>query len=238
MRKASFAILGMLLLGAFPAPASAGGVILDLRHDFYLAGEVVSGRSGVWLKSSMGRLEDGPYFVYLSEMTKRIPPPLPRGSLNVAPLDVEPRPTGQYGDASFEFVLPQVEPGRYWLTFCNDPCTKPLGDLMGAELIVAADVEDGRMRTMKDMLSARIRSVRVRLNSIVLGHRPESLRGRIGAVERDLISLDGRVDELLAAAARPEPSERDSPSSLAPLFAFVVPAALLGIVLGRRSRPS
>ncbi|MDQ3952985.1 MAG: hypothetical protein M3279_08500, partial [Actinomycetota bacterium] len=132
--------------------------------------------------------------------------------------------------------LPSLPPGRYFLSTCNDPCKLSLGDLMATELIVAASEDDGEMSILRDRLSWRIRSLRILVTNRVLGGRPESLRGRIAALEREFVALSEEVSDLRAAGAREEkrPPEDGSTSSLPSLLAFVVPAALLGLVFGRR----
>lgn len=227
----------LLLAVSVPAPARAGGALLDFDQDFYVPGDVVRAHSSVWLKSAEGRLDDGPYFAYLSHQSGEFPPPLPPEALRVAPVEVVPRPETEHGDAYVEFALPEVEPGTYWLTLCNDPCKLQLGDIMATELVVASDAAEGRMVMAVDRLSARLRTLRILVSNRVLGHRAESLRGRVTALERDVTSLTRAVEDLrsVAAAAEEKPAE-DASSSLPPLLAFLVPAALLGVLAGRHYR--
>lgn len=232
-------LAGLLLVLTLPSPAAAGGALWELNQEFYLPGDVVRAESGVWLESGMGRLEDGPFHAYLSEVGKRMPPPLPPDALRVAPVVVEPLRGTEHGDASVEFELPSVPPGRYYLSTCNDPCKLPLGDIMATELIVAASEADGQVAVLAGRFSARVRTLRILLFNRVLGHRAESLQGRVAALEREFVALSEEVADLRAAAARREARpEPDSSSSLAPLLAFVIPAALLGVVLGRRHKSS
>lgn len=238
MRKVTTIVVAGVFLALVSAPAHAGGALLDFDREFYVPGDVVQAHSGVWLKSSMGRLEDGPYFAYLSELTEDMPPPLPPGTLRVASVEVVPRPTGEHGDASFEFTLPAVEPGRYWVTVCNDPCKITLGDIMPTPLLVAGNEEEGRLAVVTDRLSTRIRGVRFLVNNRVLGHRGDSLRARITALERDMDHLLTDLHELRAAAERRPAPVEDETSSLPQLLAFVVPAAVLGMLVARRPRRS
>lgn len=233
-RTSSLVAALLLVVGA--APAHAGGALLDLNQDYFVPGDIVRAHSSVWLKSSMGRLEDGPYFAYLSRQAKGIPPPFPEDALRVAPVVVEPRPTGEHGDASVEFALPRVVPGRYWLTICNDPCTITLGDLMPTELLVAGSAADGPLVMLRERLLDRIRALRILLGSRVLDARPDSLRGRIISLERDVTRLIADVDALKSAArtAPRDPGRADS-DAVPVVLALVVPAAALGLLLGRRS---
>lgn len=237
MRKTWVAVVAVLLSAAVPAPARAGGAVLDLNQDFFLPGDSVRAFDAVWLKSSMGRLEDGPYFAFLSRIAPRMPPPLPRDALRVARVEVAPWPDDRWGDASVEFVMPPVEPGRYWLTVCNRRCSTTLGDLVSAELLVAEDADAGRFAVLREELSGRIDGIQYQLRDRVLGHRAESLRSRVMALERDVERLAAELDQVRAEGAAHEPAPvEDESSALTPLLAFVVPAALAGAFLGRRSR--
>lgn len=237
MQKLSVPVVVLLLAVAFSSPARAGGAQLDFDQEFYVPGDVVSAHSSVWLRSAQGRLEDGPYFAYLHEAAADYPPPLPETALRVAPVHVVERPTGEHGDASTEFVMPDVAPGRYALTLCNDPCAKLLGDIMPTDFIVAADDAEGRLALVRDRLSDRIRRFRILLGSRVLGARAESLRGRVISLERDVTRLMADVDELKSAArTAPRDRARSDGDAVPEALAFVVPAAALGLVVGRRLR--
>jgi hypothetical protein len=237
MAKRALCVAFLLSFVLPVAPARAGGALLDFDREFYVSGDVVRARSVVWLKSALGRLEDGPYFAYLHEPAPDYPPPLPPNALRVAPVDVEPRATGETGVASVEFVLPPLGPGGYRLTLCNSPCTKTLGDVMSTELIVAASEGEGELTVAQRRLSVRLRALRVRVHNRVLGAHPPSLLGRVTALERDVRDLAARMDALAAGVRAPAPSPSGAGSAALPaLHAFVVPAAALGVVFARRSR--
>lgn len=240
MRRSWATVLMVLVLGAGAAPAHAGGAVLDFDREFYVPGDVVHASSGVWLKSARGRLEDGPYFGFVSKFTglESMPSPLPHHALKVAPADVRPRPGDDtYGDVSVEFVLPDLDPGKYWLTICNDPCKLQLGDVMPSIMTVASDETEGRFMTTADDLAERIRTLRYEMSNRVFGHRADSIRSRLTALERDTARLEAEVDALKASTRREAaPADDETTSSLPSLLAFVVPAALAGILLGRRSR--
>jgi hypothetical protein len=238
MRKVTVIVVAGVFLALAAAPAQAGGALLDFDQEFYVPGGTVRAQSGVWLKSSMGRLEDGPYFAYLSELTEDMPPPLPSDALRVASVEIVPRPTGEHGDASFEFTLPDVESGRYWVTVCNDPCRITLGDIMPTPLLVVADEDEGRIAVVRDRLSNRIRGLRIVVNNRVFGHRADSLRSRVTALERDMDHLLADLHEVRAAVERRPAPRKDETSSLPQLLAFVVPAAVLGMLVARRPRRS
>lgn len=237
MRKLWPQVVGVALVIAVAGPARAGGALLDFDQDFYVAGDEVRASSVVWLRSSLGRMEDGPYFAYLHEAVPDYPPPLPDNALRVAPVEIVERPTGEHGDASAEFVMPPVAPGRYLLTFCNDPCTKTLGDIMSTEVVVASSESEGGILMVQDQLRFRLRSLHARVKTHVLGPEARSLESRVEALEKKVDRLVAEVDELRTDTARPSPApSADSSSSLPSLLAFLLPAAALGVVMGRRSR--
>lgn len=231
MRRICSAIVGALLVVVAGVPAGAGGALLDFDREFYVPGDVVHASSGVWLKSARGRLEHGPYFAYVSRYTglDSMPSPAPADAQRVAEARIEPR-DHRYGDVYVEFPLPDLEPGKYWVTICNDPCKLQLGDVMPTTMTVVEDDVEGR---------AVVATERVRLALRSLQHRmPDGLRARLKKVEAEVERLGAEVEELRADAARPaeEPPPDEESSALPPLLAFVVPAAVAGILLGRRSR--
>jgi hypothetical protein len=239
MRRVWSTVAGMLVLVAGVAPARAGGALLDFDREFYVPGDVVHASSGVWLKSSNGRLDDGPYFAYLSRYAglDGMPPPLPPDALRVTSAEVAPRSGDDaYGDVSVEFVLPELEPGRYWVTLCDEPCELLLGDVMPTLTTVAADEAEGRLATAMGRLADRLRTLRITIGNRVFGHRGDSIRSRLTAVERDVARIEAEIEQLGAATPEPEPAPEERSSALPPLLAFVVPAALAGVLLGRRSR--
>jgi hypothetical protein len=240
VRRLLAVVGGLVFVVAAASPAHAGGALLDFDREFYVPGDVVHASSGVWLESAQGRLEDGPYFAYLSRYRglDDMPPPLPEDAVRVATADVRPRPADHtYGDVTIEFVLPDVEPGRYWVTTCNEGCRLTLGDVMPTIMTVAADDAEGRIVTATERLSHRIRALRIMLSNRVFGHRADSLRNRITALERDVARLEGETVELNAAVERlSRPVPEEGSSALGPVLAFVIPAAVAGAVVGRRSR--
>lgn len=242
MRRRWSTVVGIVLLVSLPLPARAGGALLSFDRDFYVPGDAVHAESGVWLESSMGRLEDGPYFAYVSTFTglEKMPPPLPHDAIRVASVEVVPRPSGEHGVASVDFVLPRLEPGRYWLTICDEGCSITLGDILPTPMLVAADDEDGRLRALEQELSEDVRDVRIELRTLVLGHHPDALRQRVTAVERDVRRLAAEVNHLnaLVGDGPVQSAREDRSSGLSPLLAFVVPAAVAGALFGRRTRAS
>lgn len=237
MRKVSAQLVALLLLAMTTGPAHAGGAVLELDEEFYVPGDLVRAYGTVWLESSMGRLEDGPYFAYLSRVVPRMPPPLPRDAVRVGRVRIAPRSDGRHGDVSVEFLLPRMDAGRYWLTVCDRPCSITLGDLVATELIVAADADAGRIAVLRETLSERIEGLQIQLRDRVFGYRAESLRSRITALERDVTRLSAEMRGLEdALEARPRPSGERRSSALPSLLAFVIPGAAAGFLIARRGR--
>ncbi len=228
------AAIGCALLTALPVPAAAGGAFLALNEDFYVAGDVIRGKTMTWLKSTYGNghLDDGPYHAYLVRRHEMpMLPPLPPDAIPVGPVHVDPRGNGRYGMATVEFTLPDLPPGRYWIAHCNDPCTETLGDLMATPLEVSSNATEAKLLTITERLDLRVRSLKARIANRILGARRTTLGSRLAALEEEVAELRAAVE------ARPvEPAkERSRSSSVTPLLAFVLPAAALGVVLGRRS---
>jgi hypothetical protein len=60
-------------------------------------------------------------------------------------------------EASVRFVVPDVRPGRYTVSLCNDPCRSAfVGDLMGAWIFVADSAEQARMNTLEARIEERL----------------------------------------------------------------------------------
>ena len=224
----------VIVMGAAPS-ASAGGAMFDLPKEFYVPGEVLRADTGVWLKSPGGRLDDGPYFAYVSPVNGRRGPRAPDDPVVTAPIHVEPRGDERYGTATVSFTVPDVPPGRYWISNCNDPCTTSLGDLVPTDFTIASDASEARLLTITTRLEERLEMLRYRVASRVLGNRRVALARRVHSLEQTLAGLE---EEIAGLDRRPSQASSDTErsSSLGPLLAFVLPAAILGAVFGRRTR--
>ncbi len=132
------ALLTIHALGA-AAPAMAGGSYLYPVRDRYEVGDVVT-LVGYTSGGQLGQAHDGPFLAYL--VTEENPlwatRKLPAGSVPLGPLNAE-----QWGPAlrvSLSFPLPRhLAPAMYTVTYCNDPCTTGLGDLIGGTVAVGVD---------------------------------------------------------------------------------------------------
>jgi hypothetical protein len=134
---------GVVLLGllAGAVPARAGGSWLYPVADRYEPGDVATlvGYAG---PGQQGWLEDGPFYAYLEPAAGDRPPSAQDGGQPLGPLTVEP--TGRAGwealRITLSFRLPiDLAAGSYQVMYCNDPCAKGLGDLVGAMVDVGVD---------------------------------------------------------------------------------------------------
>lgn len=214
IKATTTAVLVALLLGSLWAPtAAAGGAHLDFEQEYYMPGDTVRAQGVVWVKPDrrvLGSIEDGPFYAYLKPHGKLLP---------VATLQIEPWPKGQHGDVSVEFVLPQLDPGYYWLHYCNASCKKPLGDLMTGQLNVVADKSEARVLDLSLRISEELGRVKARSRSAA---RSNEKRTTLLVNE-----LEARVVELEDAIEALKEPERRSDSSLP-----IIPAGLVAIPLG------
>jgi hypothetical protein len=123
------------------APAGASGSWLEPNWVRVEAGDRIS-LSGDVSPGQLGWVEDGPYFAYLSGATYGITidegiggnqTDVPLGELSIDT-------TAGGARVAVTFSLPDdAPPGEYWVNFCNDPCQKGFGDLIGSILYVGMD---------------------------------------------------------------------------------------------------
>jgi hypothetical protein len=138
-------------------PAAAGGAHFSFEQEGYRPGDLAVGRTGVsWGHNErLGDPTDGPYFAYLvppgasTQYFDGGAPIVPREAIKVAEVAIQNEPIEQFPGfvvgphgASIEFVVPDLAPGSYFVTHCNDPCTTQLGDIIGGqlEIVAAGDV--------------------------------------------------------------------------------------------------
>jgi hypothetical protein len=121
------------------APASAGGSHLMPVRDRYEVGETAT-LVGYTSGGQLGWLPDGPFYAYLvaGDATLWSDHRLPIDNVALGPLSVEAK--GRTLRASISFPVPDhLVPGLYTVTYCSDPCTTGLGDLIGGLLAVGVD---------------------------------------------------------------------------------------------------
>ncbi|MGH9279529.1 MAG: hypothetical protein ACRD12_15685, partial [Acidimicrobiales bacterium] len=132
------ALLGIHVLGA-AAPALAGGTHLYPVRERYEVGEVAT-LVGYTSGGALGWVQDGPFLAYLiagdtpAWADRRLPP----DSIPLGPLNLEAR--GRSVRVSLSFRVPDLSAaGVYTITYCNDPCTTGLGDLIGGSVAIGVD---------------------------------------------------------------------------------------------------
>ena len=242
MKRATAAIAcSFVWVISTPAGASAGGgenwFWDGQRYDrvAYAPGETVHGTVEVWIKSRYsGRPEHGPWYAYLvrdegDDMP--FPPPLPKAAQLLGEVTLDPyERTDSYAVARVTFTMPDVPAGdRYAVVHCNDPCTKPLGDLFSTQIEVVESAVEGRLLRRINQLEDRSFNFRERENARFL-----RMQGRFTHIERNAARLEEELrNELerldaLVAQAEDEPNPLQGPAlSLVALTGLVGLGALL-----------
>jgi len=206
------------LLAINMSTASAGGGRWNF-DDAYVVGQRVTVTEPVWIKPDgryLGGIDDGPFSAYLvrgSADDYHIP--LPADAIGLGPVLIEPRHQSEHGDVTLDFLVPAVEPGDYVVALCNDPCRKPLGDMLPTAITIAGDDAEARLlgrikrlelklfnsRTLMRPLARRIArdaaaETRHEMEALVkaLTKRVASAEERIDALERSLDSKLSSTD--------------------------------------------
>jgi hypothetical protein len=121
------------------APAAAGGSHMSPVRDRYEPGDVAT-LVGYTSGGQLGWIQDGPFYAYLvaGDVTLWSDRRLPLDHVGLGPLTVQAR--GRALRVSITFPVPDhFAPGLYTVTYCNDPCTSGLGDLIGGSVAVSVD---------------------------------------------------------------------------------------------------
>lgn len=241
-RIAPFVLVALLLLPA--APANAGGSVMEPGRRGYGVGETATFRGSFSMSGSYeGRLSDGPYVAYLApveiydvdhQRAIRI------GEIRMVRSDV-------WGViASIAFTVPSVPTGRYYLTYCNEPCTvNGIGDLMGGgAFYVAPTRQEALVRARVDSLTWRLADARQdgrreERQAAERLERSEATHARELALAREeTATLEARIAELRAASARYE--EPMVAGWAVVIAAIVVAVGILAaaVIVRRRHEPS
>ena len=139
-RVAALVLTVGALVVATGSPALAGGAALDFDREWYQPGDVARASTDVSYLDWEGRAEDGPFHAYLEPISNQTEPHADWGriapdAIPLGQLTVEAR-SAAGASVSIEFTVPDVPAGGYSVTYCNDPCTAWLGDLVGGWLWV------------------------------------------------------------------------------------------------------
>lgn len=150
--------LFLVLLSVNPAAAGGGGSTFDFSRRSFAPGQTVVGATqfsdGV---EGQGRVADGPYFAYLVRGEAFIEPPnVPHDAIRLGRVKMHLSGDGPW-EASIRFVVPDVRPGTYTVSLCNDPCRNAfVGDLMGAWISVAATAEQAMVQNLEARIEERV----------------------------------------------------------------------------------
>lgn len=215
-------------------PASAKGSWFEPENLYQAAGNRVSLRTIFGSGAYEGRVSDGPYFAYLVPGFRWFERPgsVPDYALPLGPITIRPA-TGNFccWVAALIFTVPDVKPGRYSITYCNDPCTVDgLGDFDGGTFWIAETREDAALLSRLDRLehqADRLRDVRAELRRVEA--RPEAARVRYDQLVGGLRAA--RPDDEPSAIETTEPAARPVPS-----WAVVAGVAVLGAGVWFRRR--
>ncbi len=140
----SCAVLGTI-------PAHAGGAWLHFDRTSYAPGDTATAVSciGYEHNADLGGPQDGPYYAYLARGDQQSSfadgLPVTAGASRLGEVAFRTGPVREPGSdvlcgphhATTTFRVPDLAPGDHQLLVCNDPCRKPMADLLGGTLTVS-----------------------------------------------------------------------------------------------------
>ena len=203
------------------APASAGGSRLSPVRDRYELGQVAT-LVGYTSGGQLGWLQDGPFYGYLvaDETTLWSDHRLPVDHVALGPLSVQPR--GRALRVSISFPVPNdVSPGLYNVTYCNDPCTTGLGDLIGGFLAVGVDAP---RQVQREWFLDEPEIANLAADAILTGpgYRVTAGDVRAGRVAEPPASAPGS-GRVPATDDRPAPPQAEPQAQVPPVVTTVLP---------------
>lgn len=185
----------LALLTLIPELAGAGGSVFQFDQQYYVPGDVASGRTTVYFadaKAASDGIREGPFYAYL------VPPGRDIGSLRI-PADailigtvsfIANKHARNLRSARVRFVVPHLKPGSYGVSMCNRPCrTTFVGDLIGGWISIVATREEARLRALEDRVYERLQSQ----TSEITGGLDERLIGLEEAQNRLRFESQARV---------------------------------------------
>jgi hypothetical protein len=218
-----------------PQPGTAGGSWLETPRRYLVVGEEVTARGTFGPGTNEGEVSDGPFHAYLLPGNRWLDAgPIPPEAVPIGPMSI----TAAEGSVccwlgTVTFTVPDVPPGRYTISYCNDPCTvNGIGDLIGGSVQIATTREEARLGAEVDRLREQIGILRARAD------RGQSLEAALEATREARDRLRERIEALRDAPAPVTEPGADDRSSF-PWWAGVLMAAvafLAGAVLARRRR--
>lgn len=216
-----------------PQPAEAGGSWLETERQYYTVGDHVVARGTFGRGSLEGRVSDGPFYAYLTPGDRDWEALPTEDAIHLGPMTIA-EATGSYccWVARVEFTVPDVTPGRYWIDYCNDPCTiDGIGDLIGGMIFVGETEREARLAARWERAKARVERMRERLDEAAAEIAALALRREAESTEED------REPNAAPQATRRVQEDRPVISiEGAALIAGAMLALLVGVVV-RHRRP-
>lgn len=102
-------------------------------------------------------------------------------------------------DYRLDFVMPEVEPGRYSLLHCNDPCTRQIGDMLSTPITVVEDSGERFIVGAINDIDRALFNVRYRVRN-----RVNRVQRDLGKVGSNVSSLETKIEWLEARVAKLE----------------------------------
>jgi hypothetical protein len=180
-----------------------------------VAGEPVHAWAGLWLDGVEDHgdqdifwagPEEGPFYGYIvpaHPIDDAFPPPLPDNALYVGEVVFSGTDDSQIMDVNLDFVLPDLEPGEYYLLHCNDPCTRQIGDTMSTRITVVEDQGQAFIADRMNRFDRTLINLRARSGNRV--HNLESVASRlssqVNSMEAQLATLERQLER--ASQAKP-----------------------------------
>jgi hypothetical protein len=216
-RVIGFGVVVGSLLAINISTVSAGGAHWNF-DEAYVVGERVTVSEAVWIQPKaryLGGIDDGPFSAYLVKgFPDDYPISLPADAIDLGPVLIEARHQSEYGDVTLDFFVPQVEPGEYVVALCNDPCRKPLGDMLPTPITIAGDDAEARLLERIKRLEIKLLNVRMGMGPLArriardaadqteqeIEARLEALTKRVALAEKQIDALEARMDSKLSGA--------------------------------------
>lgn len=244
-------LVAAVLVVSMAGPAWAKGSYLYFDRLYVAPGEQVVLETEFYTNVSgkTGSVEAGPYYAYLLPERRTIDPPrIPKVAVFLGPIQISPGDRDVVWSASVAFTMPQVNPGRYRVEICDDPCRHDtVGDLDGStEFHVEATAEEARLKELlNNWVAERIESYLPAFPETVTGLRSDFDAYRVNEALRDTrtqLELARELRELrqrIAALGDGSPVAQASPTGLEPglwLAGWVVAAGIGGLWWASRRR--
>ncbi len=212
-----------------------GGAFFNFDRRYYVPGEVVTTQTSFSNEvEKSGRIEDGPYFAYLLSSDRWIhPPEIPGDAIPIGPITIT-NPSGSVPTARITFTVPEIDPGPYTLTICNQPCSHAtLGDLVGGSFAIAPTKEEALRRELSDRFDGRLAQVRgnlaARIRSAEKAQRDLTPRTEVQRLADRVTRLEARLARMQNERPTQEPV-----TQTAPWIAVSLILSLAGLLWVRR----